>query len=212
MLQQLIDVFVNNPEYAYLLIFSVLLACGFGVPIPEDITLVAAGVMASKDIISFNGAFVVSMAGVLVGDGTIFLSGRYFGPRVKQFRLFRQLIAPETEEKILGWYNRHGEKVIFFARFAPGLRMPLFLTAGIFRVSTFKFFALDGFAAIISVPVWIWAGEFFGDNLDLLEQKVRTMQHGVLIGLSGLLVLVVGYFVVKKKIMRKNPPNTEDNG
>jgi membrane protein DedA with SNARE-associated domain len=33
-------------EYGYVAVFLVLLACGFGLPLPEDITLVAGGVIA----------------------------------------------------------------------------------------------------------------------------------------------------------------------
>ena len=46
-----IDSIVNwiqsiHEPYTYLLVFAILLLCGFGLPIPEDITLIAAGLMA----------------------------------------------------------------------------------------------------------------------------------------------------------------------
>ena len=33
-------------SYGYWAVFLVLLACGFGVPIPEDVTLVSGGVIS----------------------------------------------------------------------------------------------------------------------------------------------------------------------
>jgi membrane protein DedA with SNARE-associated domain len=33
-------------EYGYLAVFVMLLICGFGVPVPEDVTLVTGGVIA----------------------------------------------------------------------------------------------------------------------------------------------------------------------
>ena len=42
-LQLLTDFFTN---YGYAAVFFVLLICGFGVPIPEDVTLVAGGIIS----------------------------------------------------------------------------------------------------------------------------------------------------------------------
>ena len=33
-------------QYGYAAVFAVLIACGFGVPIPEDITLVTGGIIS----------------------------------------------------------------------------------------------------------------------------------------------------------------------
>ena len=46
---------------AYAVILGVLFACGLGVPIPEDITLLAAGILAALDKISFEGAMVADL-------------------------------------------------------------------------------------------------------------------------------------------------------
>ena len=101
------------------------------------------------------------------------------------------------------WFSKYGDKVIFFARFAPGLRMPLFLTAGMYQVSPWKFLALDGFAAIISVPVWIWVGYIFGANLETLEAKIQQFQLGIYSIVGGLLVIILATWYVKKKIKMK---------
>lgn len=61
-------------SYSYGVILAVLLACGFGLPLPEDVTLVAGGILASRDIIDFKFTVAVCMVGVLAGDGTIFFS------------------------------------------------------------------------------------------------------------------------------------------
>ena len=53
---------------AYAIILAVLFACGLGLPIPEDITLFAAGFLAFKGRISLAGAIAVGMVGVLIGE------------------------------------------------------------------------------------------------------------------------------------------------
>ena len=59
-------------DYGYWAVLFVLIICGFGVPIPEDITLVSGGVIAGLYPESVNShlMLVVSMIGVLAGDST----------------------------------------------------------------------------------------------------------------------------------------------
>ncbi len=202
-LNEILNFLNAHPEYAYITIFGILLACGFGLPVPEDITLVAGGILTSQGVVTFWEVLIISMLGVLIGDGIIFTFGRVGGEKVKNSRLFRRFLTAKREETVQRWYKTHGEKVIFFARFMPGLRMPLFLTAGIFKVPTWKFLTLDGFAALISVPVWIWVGDLFGQNLGVLDHKIKQMQMGLysillLVGLSFFI-----YWYVKKKILGK---------
>lgn len=186
--------------YSYAIMFGILIACGFGLPMPEDIVLVTGGILASRDVTSFGFTFIVCMAGVLIGDGTIYFIGRRAGPRLRSTRFFRFLVSEEREKKVMSWFANYGDKVIFFARFAPGLRMPLFLTSGIYQVPAWKFFTLDGFAAVISVPVWIWVGYFFGKNLEVLESKIHQFQTGIYAILAVLLVGFVAAWYIKKRL------------
>lgn len=59
-------------DYGYFAVFFILLICGFGVPIPEDITLVAGGIIAGLGFADVHTMFAVGMAGVLTYDGTMF--------------------------------------------------------------------------------------------------------------------------------------------
>lgn len=189
--------------YGYIIMFIILLACGFGFPMPEDVVLVTGGLLASRDITDFSITVLVTMAGVLIGDGIVFSIGRKMGPKIKETKFFNNLMPKKRESQVLQWFNKFGDKVIFFARFAPGLRMPLFLTAGIYRVSVWKFISLDGFAALISVPVWIWVGYFFGANLETLEQKMHQMQIGIYSLLAFVLVLLISAWFIKKKVRKR---------
>lgn len=174
---------------SYVVMFAVLLLCGLGLPLPEDIVLVTGGILASRGITELWLTNVVCMAGVLIGDGFVLTIGKTIGPRVKQTWLFRRIITPKMDEKVQAVFLRWGDKVVFLARFMPGLRTPIFLTAGIYKTSYSKFLALDGSAALISVPVWIWIGELFGYNLELLAQKMKQFQVGILVVVAVLLIV-----------------------
>lgn len=194
--------------HAYFFMLAILLACGFGLPMPEDIVLISGGILASRGICDLYWTNVACLVGVLLGDGIVFMLGRNFGERIKRTWPFRKILNEKTEKKAKDFFERYGDKVIFMARFMPGLRMPIFMSAGIYRVKSWKFFALDGFAAIISVPIWVHAGFFFGANLEVLEKRIKQLQFGLYLILGIILVLVVSYIFLKRRLLNKELSRT----
>lgn len=185
-LQTLIDFFTH---YGYFAVFFVLLICGFGVPIPEDITLVAGGVISGLGYTNEHWMFVVGMAGVLAGDATMFLLGRFYGSTLLQWPLVARVVTPERFVAVQAKFEKYGVWVLFVARFLPGLRSPIFITAGVTRrVPFWRFLLMDGLAALISVPVWVYLGFLGASNRDWLLTWVHRGQTGLL-GLIGLGVL-----------------------
>ena len=61
--------------------FFVLVICGFGVPIPEDLTLVTGGVISGLGYTNSHIMFAVGMLGVLVGDGFMFAPAEFGGKK-----------------------------------------------------------------------------------------------------------------------------------
>jgi membrane protein DedA with SNARE-associated domain len=174
-------------QHSYAVMFGVLLLCGFGFPMPEDVVLVTGGILAASGVTDLWWTQGVCFMGVILGDGVVFSVGRIMGARVRQTWLFRLVLSPKRDVKVQKVFEKYGDKVVFVARFMPGLRMPIFTMAGVYRVSPVKFFGLDGLAALISVPVWIYLGYIFGENLELLHQKMRSIQ-----GVIFVLLLLVG--------------------
>ncbi len=187
---------------SYWVIFAVLLACGFGFPMPEDITLVTAGILASRGIIDFKFTVALCMVGVLLGDFTIFYLGRHFGTKLRTTKFFKWVLPASRDEAVKAIFEKYGDKVIFMARFMPGFRTPLFFAGGTYRVPVWKFFLLDGSAALISVPTWIYIGDLFGENLEVLEGVIRHAQLGMYVGLAVIIALLVCGYYLKKRLLR----------
>jgi membrane protein DedA with SNARE-associated domain len=183
---------------AYGAIVGVLLACGLGVPIPEDITLIAAGVLASLGSISLSGAIVAGFFGVLAGDTILFNLGRFYGRRAFQLPIIRRWMTPRrialAERRVI----RNSHVICFTARFLPGLRAPIYLTAGILGVRPLVFYSLDGFAALISVPLWVLLGHWLGQNLDQAFQVAERMQ----LSLIGLVILLIGGYLGWRRVSK----------
>jgi membrane protein DedA with SNARE-associated domain len=189
-------------DYGYIAVFVMLLICGFGVPVPEDVTLVTGGVIAGLGYANPHVMFAVGMAGVMIGDGIMFTLGRLYGDRITRAPGFRRVLTPERFERAQGAFEKYGRWVMFVARFLPGLRTPVFFTAGMTRrVSFGTWFFMDGFAALISVPVWVYLGYFGALNREWLFRVLKELQIGlfVLIGIGA-----VALFVWWRK--RKNAP------
>jgi membrane protein DedA with SNARE-associated domain len=173
-------------------IFFVLLLCGFGLPLPEDIVLAFTGYAVHLQVMPLWLGIAVGMAGVLIGDSTLFFIGRRYGERVLRFRLIRRMLPPPRLEKIQRLYQRYGSRVLFTARFTPMLRAGVFLFAGWARVSYAKFLATDGSAALISVPAIVVVTYLLGDQIDRAIRAVRGVEHWILIAIG---VLVVAHIV-----------------
>ena len=140
-------------QFGYLAVFFVLILCGFGIPIPEDVTLVAGGVISGLGYTDVHIMAVVGMAGVLAGDGIMFLLGRHYGDRLLRFKPVARLLNPKRYAQVQQKFDRYGNRVLFVARFLPGLRSPMFLAAGMSRkISFWRWLAMDGLAAALSVP------------------------------------------------------------
>ena len=94
-------------DYGYWAVLFVLIICGFGVPIPEDITLVSGGVIAGLYPESVNShlMLIVSMIGVLAGDSTMYWLGRIYGTRILRFRPMRKIVKnlPNTATAFYLW-------------------------------------------------------------------------------------------------------------
>ncbi len=200
MLDFLVSFFV---QYGYAAVFAILILCGFGLPVPEDITLVSGGIISGLGYTNPHIMCIVGLLGVLIGDSTMFLGGRIFGYRIQRIRTFRKILSPRRFSQIQQKFKKYGLGLLFVARFLPGLRSPIYLVAGMSRrISFLTFIIMDGLAAIISVPVWIYLGFFFADNRDLLMSYVHDVQSAIYLGL-GVLILIIVIIYIKKKIHAK---------
>jgi membrane protein DedA with SNARE-associated domain len=148
--------------------------------VPEDVTLVTGGVIAGLGYANEHTMFAVGMAGVMVGDGLMFTLGRIYGERIIALPGFRRVLTPQRFDKAREAFEKYGRWVMFVARFLPGLRTPVFFTAGMTRrVSFGTWFLMDGFAAIISVPIWVYLGYYGARNWDWMFSVLRQFQHGI---------------------------------
>ncbi len=192
MLDFLVNVFTQN---GYVAVFIVLMICGFGLPIPEDITLVAGGVIAGLGYANVHVMVAVGIVGILAGDVLMFMLGRHYGERALRLRWIAYLLTPRRYALVQAKFSRYGNRLMFIARFLPGLRSPIYLTAGMTRrVSFTRFFLLDAFAALISAPIWVYLGYYGAQNHEWLLKWLDRGKVIVLVVAAIILAVIVRYF------------------
>ncbi len=200
MLESIISLVTGSERLGLLIIFLLLLACGLGLPIPEDIAIVTSGILISAKATNFFNAFLVCIAGILIGDSTIYWAGRLLGKKLFKAPIISKIINPTFQAHGKKAFNHFGNKIIFFARFLPGLRAPIYFFAGSMKKSYLFFVLVDFFAATISVPIWIYVGKIFGDNLPLLEKMIKNFKLGAILLVLFLIAIFVADYFWKKKL------------
>ena len=192
MLESLIDLLKESPLSLWGP-FLILIICGLGLPLPEDIVLVTAGMLAQDDGRSWIPVAVLMWFGVLLGDSIIFLLGRRFGAKLLAWQGTHHLFPPEKQAKVKALFDRHGATVLLIARFLPGLRAPIFSTAGAMHVSYFRFALMDGLAAVVSVPLFVWFGHWLWAKFDEDIQKLNAAMsktHWFGLAVAGVILAV----------------------
>lgn len=194
----------HSALFIYLAAFGVLLACGFGFPMPEDIVLFTLGYLSYVGDVSLPISIAVAFAGVMIGDSSIYMLGRTLGWRVLKLPGFRRVLTERRVDQARRAFNRRGHLYLFFARFAPGLRTVTFFSAGLLRIEFRSFFLYDGLAALLSVPLFTWVGYVLGEAF---HERIKDVKSGgMLLGAIAVLVLVV---VTVKQVRRRREPDSE---
>jgi membrane protein DedA with SNARE-associated domain len=181
----------------YAAIFVILLACGLGIPIPEDITLIAGGILTYYGVCDVWLMIAVGLLGVLIGDSIMYFLGHRFGRKLLKKWPFRTLLDEERIDSIRTRLHKHGAQLLFSARFMPGVRSTVFFASGVLHYPYRKMLLYDGAAAVLSVPAIVYSVYYFGDFLESVIQYIKKAEAGIIVVI--VLVLVVAGFKFWKK-------------
>lgn len=219
MLERLVALLTGcSVDLAYALVFTILLLCGFGLPMPEDVILVTGGVLAwiasGLETVSLGAMLsdsgllamiAVGLGGILAGDTIIFLAGRRYGHRVADLRPLRRVITPEKLELVEKKIRTRGNVVVVFARFLPGLRAPTFFTVGHARMPLWEFLLFDGAAALVSAPLWVCLGFWFGSDLHAAARVAARFSNYILLAVAVVLVALYARWVQARRAAAAAP-------
>ena len=178
----------------YPVLFLVLVLASLGLPIPEDVPLIAAGVIlrTHPGVASWGGSFAVALVGIMIGDVILYRLGQRWGPDVFRHRSVRWLITPRRLEQMSARFRRYGTWMCFFGRFVMGVRGAMCLTAGVTRFPFGRFLLADVCGALLSIPAFVWLGYWFAGMIPTVQAYVSGIQWIILV----LAVAAVGGFIL----------------
>lgn len=184
---------------AYSLVLGILLACGLGLPLPEDVALITGGYLAHKGQASLGWMMVIGFGGILAGDTLIFWLGR-LGRRAESLPLLQRHLTTERIAKVEAQFERRGPIVVAIARFLPGIRAATYFVAGGARMPYGRFLLYDGLAALLSAPVFVYLGYRFGSQIGRVvgwAEQFHTWLIGAMV-VTGL-VLLGRWLILRRK-------------
>lgn len=182
----LVSTYIEHFTYAGL--FLVLVLCGLGLPVPEDLALLTGGFLVHRGITQYPTTLAVSFVGVVAGDNSLFFLGRRFGTNLLKYLEFVRPRTLPRIERLKRFMDRHGPMAIFYARFLAGMRALVYVIAGSTGVSPRRFVVYDALGALISVPLAVSIGYFFGDQI---ESAVRYLG-----GFDRLVLVAAAVFII----------------
>lgn len=186
----------------YPVIFLLLLGAGLGIPIPEDVPLLATGVLATHEsgLSVAQGAAACGLF-VISRDLIVYGLGRRYGTALLKRRPFSRIAPAATVERYQAIIRQRAVLVVFVGRFVVGLRSAIFFAAGSAGVGARLFLLVDALAALISVPFFVWLGWRFASDLHRVEAITKDIRAVSLV-VVGLLALAWGLKVAKGRFDR----------
>jgi membrane protein DedA with SNARE-associated domain len=142
------------PALAYLIVGAIIGVESMGIPLPGEIALVSASLLAATGSISVWWVAAAASAGAIIGDSVGYAIGRRGGrPMLERLgRRFPKHLGPPQLAKAEQSFQRYGVWAIFFGRFVALLRVLAGPLAGALRVPYPKFLLANAAGGIV------WAG------------------------------------------------------
>jgi membrane protein DedA with SNARE-associated domain len=204
----------NFAQYGYQGIFFALVAAGCGLPIPEELPVLTAGVMVGHGEAGLKWYYMLPtvMAGVVVGDSVLYFVGRIWGRRILDIGFIRRNFIPlDKQEKIEKNFAERGIWVLLGARLLPGIRAPVFLMAGVLRVPVGRFILADALYAIPLVNIMFWLAYFLTDQVMEIFKKIDEYRPLVIVALlSGIAGALVQKYVFSRHVSTGEVPHVPD--
>jgi membrane-associated protein len=190
-LRFLLDLFLHLDEYLAniinqygawtygILFFVIFMETGFVITpfLPGDSLLFAAGTFAALgSTLNVWMLIILLMVAAVLGDTVNYWIGHYLGDRAYNIKWIKKEYLDRTH----AFFEKHGGKTIFLARFVPIVRTCAPFVAGMGRMSYGYFFSYNVFGGIVWVVLFTLLGYFFG-NIPFVKQNFELVILAILV-------------------------------
>lgn len=173
-------------------------------PIPSELVLPLAGFTASQGNMNIVVAIIFATTGSVVGAVVLWAVGKWIGlERIARIAVKMPLVDVDDVHKTVAWFDKHGDKAVFFGRMVPIFRSLISIPAGIRDMSIIKFLLLTTAGSAVWNTILIVAGFYLGENWSVVETYAGYFQTLVIV---AVVVFVIVWIVLKVRRRKRVKP------
>lgn len=185
-MDQFVHVVSQASAWAYAIVFALAVIDAIIPIVPSETAVITAGVVASAGDLSLGWIVLAAAAGAFAGDNTAYLIGHRYGARVKE-----RFFTGEKARRRLDWAERQlqerGGQLIVVARFIPGGRTAVTLSAGSLGYVWRRFALFDAAAALIWALYASFLGYFGGQVFESAPWKGLLLALAIGFAMGGVI-------------------------
>jgi membrane-associated protein len=190
--QHFTDLVANASGWAYAIVFLLAFLDALVPVVPSETSVITAGVVAAQGDLSLPLVAAFAAGGAIAGDNTAYFVGSRFGGRIND-RFFSSAKA----KKRVAWAHRQvqerGGELIVIARFIPGGRTAVTLSAGTLGYPWRKFILFDAVAGVTWALYASLLGYFGGHAFEEAPWKGLLLALAIAFAVTGAIELVRWY-------------------
>lgn len=188
-------------NFGYLGMFLGMVLEAVIIAIPSELILATGGILASRGIFTFWGAFFIGLLGSVFCAIVIYMMG-YFGgrPFIKKYGKYF-FMKEEDVLKSDSWFNKYGMLSALIGRNFPIIRTLISLPIGITKQPFIKFLIYTTIGSIPWTLAFVYVGYSLGENWIILSNYVNRLKTPIRIILVFLILLFI-YKKIKSKYNR----------
>jgi membrane-associated protein len=178
--------------WAYAILFALALLDAIIPIVPSETSVITAGVVASQGDLNLMLVILFAAAGAIAGDNIAYFLGWRFGRRIND-----RFFSSEKAKKRVAWAHRQveerGGELIVVARFIPGGRTVVTLSAGTLEYPWRKFILFDSIAGFVWAGYAASLGYFGGKAFENAPWKGLLLAFAIALAVTGSVELVRWY-------------------
>ncbi|MGR6342056.1 VTT domain-containing protein [Priestia megaterium] len=182
-------------QYGYIVLFLALMLELLALPLPGELLMGYAGVLAFQGHLSWIGCILAAGMGSVIGMTIAYgvgykLGTPFFNKYGKTFHM-----GPERIERMSKWFSRHGNKLLIIAYFLPVIRHITGYFSGMTRLPfrTYALYAYSG--SFLWVTTFITLGKLLGPQWDQFHNSIKKY---FIIGMIVAVILFVAIYIYKQ--------------
>ena len=208
MFNQFLRLVQDASGWAYAIVLALALLDAVLPIVPSEAAVITAGVVAATGGMNLELVILAAAVGAFLGDNTAYLLGYRFGPQAR-----KKLFHGKKSQRSLEWadrqLNKRGGELIAVARFIPGGRTAVTLSAGTLHFPWRRFAVFDVIAAVLWAVYAALLGFFGGQAFEGAAWKGLLVALVTGLALTGV-IEVVRWLLKRRQDRRTQPPEIRE--